>query len=1060
MHFHADLHVHSKYSRATSRDLDLEHLAIFAARKGVAVVGTGDFTHPAWRAELKQKLVPAESGLFRLDPEIERSLMRALPPACVMPVRFMLSVEVSTIYKKGERTRKIHHLIYAPDFATVDRLSAALARIGNIASDGRPILGLDSRDLLEITLESNPDAYLVPAHVWTPWFAVLGSQSGFDSIEECYGDLTNHIFAVETGLSSDPAMNWRVSLLDRYRLVSNSDAHSPAKVGREATTFSCDIDYFAIRNALLTGEGFRGTVEFFPEEGKYHLDGHRSCGVRLSPQETRASDGRCPACGEPVTVGVLHRVETLADRVEPTPPPTSGMVSNLVPLPEILSEITGSGPGSRAVERSYERAISTLGSELSILEVVPIEDIARTDSLLGEAVARLRAGRVIREAGYDGVYGTIRLFEEGELRRLRAGSALFEAPTIGKARRRSFKRENPAYSPLPKCEPVVSGSEEGSGTAAYLFAGVPASATEPSRLRGCNQGAFDSSSILSNLDADQRRAAEIVEGPLLIIAGPGSGKTRTLTHRIAHLVVGRHIPPSACLAITFTRRAAAEMRERLKALMPSGAQDVAIHTFHSLGLQILRENPAAAGLKPGFRIASERERLALITEVLDLGERKAESALRVISGLKRMQTLPATDVALIAEVYGRTMAARNWVDFDDLIGKAVHVLESDDALAARYRERFFSISVDELQDVDPSQYRLIMLLASPAAKLCLIGDPDQAIYGFRGADATVFERFKQDFPDASVVHLRRNYRSSGTIVRAASQVIMRGSEEPVAEIVNEMHERIAIHTAPTERAEAEFVVQTIERLMGGHTLFSIDSGRARGGVRNLGFSDFAVLYRTDAQAAALCEALTRSGIPFGKHSHSTIAELPAFHALLRELERAAPASITQDAISAAASEVNDPEVDKTSLELAAGCLIALAEACGHDCQRFGDALALATEADFRDPRADCVSLLTLHAAKGLEFPVVFIVGLEEGILPLLWEGDQKGVEEERRLLYVGMTRAMSRLVLSRAERRVWRGRLCSLPPSRFLNDIEVALTEHRRVKLPSRRRDDRQLTLL
>ena len=884
MHFHADLHVHSKYSRATSRNLDLEHLALFAARKGVAVVGTGDFTHPAWRAELKQKLVPAESGLFRLDPEIERSLMRALPPACVMPVRFMLSVEISTIYKKGDRTRKIHHLIYAPDFATVDRLSAALARIGNIASDGRPILGLDSRDLLEITLESNPDAYLVPAHIWTPWFAVLGSQSGFDSIEECYGDLANHIFAVETGLSSDPAMNWRVSLLDRYRLVSNSDTHSPAKVGREATVFNCDVDYFAIRHALLTGEGFRGTVEFFPEEGKYHLDGHRSCGVRLTPQETRACEGRCPTCGEPVTVGVLHRVETLADRAEPAPPPTGGMVSNLVPLPEILSEITGSGTGSRAVERSYERAISTLGSELSILEMVPIEDIARTDSLLSEAVARLRAGRVIREAGYDGVYGTVRLFEEGELRRLRTGSALFEAPTIGKAHRPSFERENPVYPPLPKCEPVASASEEGKATAC-LFAELPASTTTLGRLGGCKQGAFDPSSILSNLDPDQRRAAEIVEGPLLIIAGPGSGKTRTLTHRIAHLVVDRHIAPSTCLAITFTRRAAAEMRERLKALMPSGAQKVAIHTFHSLVLEILRENPAAAGLRPGFRIASERERLALITEALDLGERKADAALRVISGFKRMQTLPATDVALIAEVYGRTMAARNWVDFDDLIGKAVQVLESDNAVATRYRDRFSSISVDELQDVDPSQYRLIMLLASPAAKLCLIGDPNQAIYGFRGADATVFERFKQDFPDASVVQLRRNYRSSGTIVRAASQVIMRGREEIVTEIVNEMHERIAIHTAPTERAEAEFVVQTIERMIGGHTHFSIDSGRARGGARNLGFSDFAVLYRTDAQAALLCEALTRSGIPFGKQSHSTIAELPAFHALLKELGR-------------------------------------------------------------------------------------------------------------------------------------------------------------------------------
>src|SRR5262252_5630320 len=418
MRFHADLHVHSKYSRATSRDLDLEHLAHWAARKGIGVVATGDFTHPAWCAELKDKLVPAEPGLFRLRDDIERSVAATLPAPCRNPVRFMLEVEISTIYKKGDKTRKVHHLIYAPDFATVDRINARLARIGNIASDGRPILGLDSRDLLEITLESDPGAYFIPAHIWTPWFAALGSQSGFDSIAECYGDLAQNIFAVETGLSSDPAMNWRVSFLDRYRLVSNSDAHSPGKLGREATTFDCDVDYFAIRSALETGRGYVGTVEFFPDEGKYHLDGHRKCEVRLTPRETLAHGGRCPKCGEPVTIGVEHRVEVLADRseAEAVPPPTAGAVSNLVPLPEVLSEIVASGPATKAVEQSYHRALATLGPELSILQSVPVEDIGRAgSSLLAEAVTRLRAGRVIREPGYDGEYGVIHLFEDAKL---------------------------------------------------------------------------------------------------------------------------------------------------------------------------------------------------------------------------------------------------------------------------------------------------------------------------------------------------------------------------------------------------------------------------------------------------------------------------------------------------------------------------------------------------------------------------------------------------------------------------------------------------------------------
>ncbi|TWH67419.1 PHP family Zn ribbon phosphoesterase [Micromonospora olivasterospora] len=319
--FVADLHIHSKYSRACSRDLTLPNLGWWARRKGIGVLGTGDFTHPAWYDHLRQTLHPAEPGLYRLSPEAERDIARRLPPRLASeaeadPVRFMLSVEISTIYKRDDRTRKVHHLVYLPDLDAVERFNAALGRIGNIASDGRPILGLDSRDLLEITLESSPDGYLVPAHIWTPWFSALGSKSGFDAIADCYADLAEHVFAVETGLSSDPEMNWRVGSLDRYQLVSNSDAHSPPALAREATIFATGRDYFAIREALRTGDGLAGTIEFFPEEGKYHADGHRLCGVNWSPERTRAAGGRCPECGKPLTVGVLSRVEELADRPE------------------------------------------------------------------------------------------------------------------------------------------------------------------------------------------------------------------------------------------------------------------------------------------------------------------------------------------------------------------------------------------------------------------------------------------------------------------------------------------------------------------------------------------------------------------------------------------------------------------------------------------------------------------------------------------------------------------------------------------------------------------------
>ncbi|MBO0892874.1 MAG: hypothetical protein J2O39_00725, partial [Acidimicrobiales bacterium] len=426
MRFHADLHVHSKYSRACSRDGDLEHLAWWSGRKGLSVVGTGDFTHPAWSDELRTGLTPAEPGLYRLRPELEREMLGRLPASCRQPVRFLLSTEISTIYKRDGRTRKVHHLLYAPDLAAMERITAALARVGNLASDGRPILGLDSRHLLEITLSGGDGCYLVPAHAWTPWFAVLGSQSGFDQVDECYGDLADHVFALETGLSSDPAMNWRVSSLDRYQLVSNSDAHSPPMLGREATTFDAPLDYFAILSALRTGEGLAGTVEFFPEEGKYHLDGHRACGVCTEPAETRRLDGRCPVCTKPLTVGVLHRVEVLADDPPGRRPPARPGFRSLIQLPEIVGELLGVGAGAKSVARQVAGLVERLGPELAILESVPLDEVAAVgSSLLVEGLTRLREGRVLRRAGYDGVYGEIRLFRPEEVEGPGGTQALF-----------------------------------------------------------------------------------------------------------------------------------------------------------------------------------------------------------------------------------------------------------------------------------------------------------------------------------------------------------------------------------------------------------------------------------------------------------------------------------------------------------------------------------------------------------------------------------------------------------------------------------------------------------
>jgi DNA helicase-2/ATP-dependent DNA helicase PcrA len=281
MKFYCDLHVHSRFSRATSSRLGVRALALAAVDKGLSVIGTGDLTHPLWLDEIEAELVESEPGLFILR-----------DGSC--PTRFMLTGEVSTIYKQGGRVRKVHHVVCAPGLAEAKKMASSLARIGNVVSDGRPILGISSRDLLEIVLNSGHGSFLIPAHIWTPWFSVLGSKSGFDSIAECYLDLEPHVFAVETGLSSDPPMNWRVSDLDRYRLVSCSDAHSAEKLGREATVFDTELDYYAISRAMATGSGLMGTVEFFPEEGKYHLDGHSRCNVVLEPRRTRRSGPSAP----------------------------------------------------------------------------------------------------------------------------------------------------------------------------------------------------------------------------------------------------------------------------------------------------------------------------------------------------------------------------------------------------------------------------------------------------------------------------------------------------------------------------------------------------------------------------------------------------------------------------------------------------------------------------------------------------------------------------------------------------------------------------------------------
>ncbi|SHN44609.1 UvrD-helicase domain-containing protein [Cryptosporangium aurantiacum] len=1088
--FHADLHIHSKYSRACSRDCDLEHLTWFAKRKGLTLVGTGDFTHPAWNAHLHETLVPAEPGLYRLNDDLAKSVDRTLPGILAAgTVRFMLSVEISTIYKRDDKTRKVHHLVYLPDLEAVGRFNTKLARIGNIASDGRPILGLDSRDLLEITLESSPDGYLVPAHIWTPWFAALGSKSGFDAIADCYADLADHIFAVETGLSSDPAMNWRVSSLDQYTLVSNSDAHSPPALAREAHSYACELDYFAVRDALRTGDGYAGSIEFFPEEGKYHADGHRTCGVRWQPTETIAADGKCAVCGKPVTVGVLSRIEALADRPEGARPSGKAAFRNLVPLPEIVGEIHSVGPRSKTVTREVDGLVAALGPELDILTEIPVDQITAVGGeRLGEAIARLRRGDVIRQPGYDGEYGVIRLFEPSELRHSSGTSALFDLPAQEDyAVRRTAAGRSPAPVaarspgtagaavsrsadpaallatsgiPSPRTGTTARGEQEVTGPATHggaSYGGPPEDrADEPA---AADQAGVDTlpleipdRGVLEGLDPEQRAAAGAADGPLLVVAGPGTGKTRTLTHRVAYLVAERGVAAESCLAITFTRRAAAELSERLAALLPDGSGMPFVATFHALALTICREQHVALGFDAPPSVADDADRAAVLAELDVPADKPVPDELR--------------------EDYRKRLRSRGLLELDELVPLAV-------PLASAYRTRWKHVLVDEYQDVDASQYALLGALVPADGNLFAIGDPDQSIYSFRGADFGYFLQFESDYPAATTVTLSRNYRSAPPIVAAAVQIVRPGTLVPGRTLSAERRDlgaaRIAVHRTGSEGEEAGWVAATIDALVGGSSFHSLDSGRVDGSSEveeHFDFGDVAVLYRTDAQSRTLQSAFTAAGLPFQKRGVDRLADRPGVPAVLRELAllpgtvperlRAAGQALASRAAAPDLFSADDVSLRASDVWAAVELLRPVATTFAEDLDGFLAFVATGAEVDALDPRADAVSLLTLHAAKGLEFPVVFLVGCADGVVPLRWPGapDAEQEAEERRLFFVGVTRARQRLFLSAPRQITRRGATAAAALTPFLSPVDEGLLDRTGSSDETRRPAARQMRLI
>lgn len=1085
MKYTADLHIHSFYSRATSKDLTFEHLWKWAQLKGLQVVATGDIAHPGWLEEIKEKLEPAEEGLFKLKSEYEIKVKEEIPKACKSTVRFLIGGEISNIYKKNDKVRKIHNVVFTPSIEATEKLQARLEKIGNIRSDGRPILGLDSRDLLEIVLEVDPNAYLIPAHIWTPWFAMLGSKSGFDSVEECFGDLTGHIFALETGLSSDPPMNWRLSQLDRYTLVSNSDAHSPQKLAREANIFNTDLSYHSLFDALKTGnqEKFWGTIEFFPEEGKYHFDGHRKCGISWDPKTTLKHGEKCPVCGKPVTVGVMHRIESLADREEGARKDNAHHYKSLIPLPEVLSEVLQVGVSSKKVNQAYESLLENLGSELSILLNIPIEDIKPAGGeLLAEGIKRMREGNVTLNPGYDGEYGVIKLFEDDERDKFSMQLGFF-----GDGEKKQIKVKTKIMKELNKESDLFQNDT------------LNKSKVDTDKIIvGEKEEIYNEkeNSVLKGLNPQQKEAVLCTDVPLIISAGPGTGKTKTLTNRIAYLIKEGTASPDNILAITFTNKAAGEMGSRLtKLINKDSAKRITIKTFHAFGVMILRNEGERIGLKKTFSICSEDERKIVLKELYpDFSEKEINNYLEQIPNAKNnLLTYNTTEVKEFAEVYKNYQSylkQNQSVDFDDLIASTVNLFEENEDILKKYQAMYKWISVDEYQDINFAQYKLLKLLYAPENNICVIGDPDQAIYGFRGSDRKYFLKFREDFPNAKAVYLNKNYRSTQTILDASGQVISKSIEKKDAKLISDIisKTRLEIYQAPTYKAEAEYIVHQIEKMVGGTSYFSIDSGRVDDDdIGSRSFSDFAVLYRLSAQVHPLVEAFERSGIPYQTTGETQFYEMKEVKEILnylrfiynpdskiqvrkddKFLQKILPLleeirlNYESYTITQMIERINEfltknfSGKDNSKRNDLIKRLISRATSFDKRLNDFLESAVLQKETDEYDPRADRVTLMTLHASKGLEFPVVFITGCEENLIPYVKTASfqkvpplekQTDIDEERRLFYVGMTRAQEKLILTHCKSRFLFGKTMENRPSRFINDIENKLKELKKAEL-------------
>lgn len=1000
----ADLHIHSPYTQGGHRDLSLESIALWAMRKGVHLVGTGDWTHPKWWNELRSKLIPAEDGLFRLRDDVAELVRQQLPSKLhEAKLRFVLQAELSNVYEQDGKVRKIHHLLFVPDFARAQHIQKQLTAFGDLSADGRPTVSLSSRDFVELVSESSHRSFVIPAHIWHPWHGLLGSSHGFQELESCYGDMKPQLFALETGLSSVPSMSRRCSQLDSFSLVSFSNARRPEQIGREATLINSELTYDTVFQALREDsleEPKVQTLECYPEKGRYFLDGHQSCELRLTPQEYRIHQGRCPVCQKPLTQGVLHRIEELSDRTQQAAiRKTQARFMQLLSLPEILSETLEAPLHSNKLKQCYLDVLQEFGTEFALLRHVPIEDIQRSQiPLLSEAIQRVRAGYLQLTAGYDGEEGKVRIFREGESKSTSlslfswsdpafesfpaesAGSQISPSDTDEEAKHKESSHqlhlfplavasdeapeahsineketeqaEKPVSNHLVAKPDQPSTSSNRSDSKKTDSSGSVAAQLKPSKSPDISQAPAEKKpsgptalaanltsraaqrlspptrakttprvvppqQLLAGLNTEQRAAVLHTGSPLQLVAGPGTGKTKTLIHRLAHHIASGHVLAQHAVVLTFTHEAANHFQRELFSLLGNSAHRVFVGTFYKFCHMLLQEYRAdqlqgskgseSNEIPPELpaSLLGAFERLALLetlSEELDApcDRRTLRYTMDRISWAKQNLLSPEdlSDDQEHSEAflslyrrYQNYLLRNRRYDLDDLLFETVRVLRSNPDRCQWLQLQFRAFFIDEYQELNEAQYRLLRFVVSDFAELCVAGDPDQQVYGYCGSQRKFFDQFVHDFSpphrEAVKLALWRNYRSPETVMEAAHQIIHKQNDpqrvQTLATHAGPLYIPLSVY--PDAESESEGIALQIKDFA-KHTVTpqpqlvpevsvpretdspsedSVPLAPLRDEehyYKVRGYRDIAILYRSSQQLPLLESALTKAKIPY------------------------------------------------------------------------------------------------------------------------------------------------------------------------------------------------------